>query len=447
VSVALVPSLEEELLSRIARQLPPRAVGVTDLISLRRAYYRLVGPPVEIPEERRVRLEEGRDVHRTIGDRLAGEGILEARVRRDGLVGRIDILADVPIEVKTSAQLVAPPDLPTARPDHLEQLAMYGALVGHTSGRLLTLVTSGGVVSAVQAVDVSFRSVQPVLTEMLRRAALLRTAVGGSRPDDLPRCPWYGRGCEYQEAAICGCTGQEEGPSHPIVGDVDTIRARADVEERVRRELSAVGPPAPSPRVERFHEVLYPRRAYFERTPPRISAPSPEVGVPSRPPGPEKDLYARLTESLESGPAGEVARLPAHAPEPEQEVVGFRGRPVLIRTSRAWSRYRAEELLARSPQYAFELGLRCAVAGASSGLVVLGFERAEVERDRLQVLEVRFDTVTPFSRILRERCHDLREAIRDRTPDRLPSCPGWMATDCPYRSECGCGSSLVRDTR
>ena len=191
------------------------------------------------------------------------------------------------------------------------------------------------------------------------------------------------------------------------------------------------------PTLTRFREALYPRRAFFDRTSPAepVATPTPEpLPLP-----PVPDLYARLTEALESGRPGEVARLPPRSDEPEEEVVGFRGHPLLVRTSRAWDRYRPDELVARSPQYALELGLRCAATGSERGHLVVGYERAETDRDRLQVLEVSFASVTPFSRLLRERSRGLAGALRDRSPLGLPACPEWMVMDCPYRATCGCG--------
>ncbi|MGD1099709.1 MAG: hypothetical protein ABR888_05135 [Thermoplasmata archaeon] len=450
VSVREDAALGGELTTRMGRQSGKRSVGVTDLINLRRAFYRAVRPAVPIPPERQARLDQGRALHRTLGARLSGEGTLEARVRRDGLVGRIDILSELPVEVKTATSLVDPTNLPTYRPDHVEQLGMYCALVDRPSGRLLTLVAGPKGVSEVQAVDLVFRSTPPILSEMRRRADLLRAALTEARVDRLPRCPWFGRGCEFEEASVCACTGREEPSPRAIFEEVETISSRDDVRDRVRVALSEPRSSEGTEPVGRFRELLYPRRAYFDRTAPvAVPAPPPPSPPPREvlPPSWTPDLYSRLTEALESGPAGEVARLPARGPEPEEEVVGFRGRPLLIKTSRAWSRFRADELVARAPQYALELGLRCATTGTESGVVVVGFERAEVDRDRVQVLELRFASLTPFSRFYRERSRDLAVAIRDRAPAGLLACPDWMTSDCPYRSECGCGGPDSRVTR
>ena len=124
VSVREDVPLERELLGRLENGTGLRSVGVTDLISLRRAYYR--DRRSRGPDSRR---PPGSSRPGSIGTPNAGRTTrpgrdVEARVRRDGLVGRIDILADLPIEVKTSSSLVSPSELPAYRPDHIEQLGM-----------------------------------------------------------------------------------------------------------------------------------------------------------------------------------------------------------------------------------------------------------------------------------------------------------------------------------
>jgi len=434
--------LGREIADRLAAESGQRAVGVTDLISLRPAFYRRTAPVVPIPPERQARLDKGRAFHRMLGSRLAAEGVLEARVRRDGLVGRIDILSELPIEVKTTSALVAPDELVESRPDHIEQLGMYCGLVGCATGRLLSLVPQSDGRPEVQAVDFDFRSPAEIVSEMRRRADSLRAAWKGADVDELPRCPWFDRGCEFQGASVCSCRGDEPPLDRPVTDQVARVLPRNDVRDRIGSLLSPPWGREDRDSIGRFREILYPRRAYFEKVAAEEAPPVMEA-LPSL----EPDFYARLTEAVESGTPGEVARLPGRSDEPEEEVVGFRGRPLLVKTSRARSRFREEGLVRRSPQYALDLGLRCAATGTESGLLVVGFERAETARDRVQVLELRFASVTPFSRLYRQRRRGLEEAIRDRNPGTLPACPDWMVTECPYRSECGCGASAPRVTR
>ncbi len=54
---------------------------------------------------------------------------MEVRLRREGISCRIDLLSDVPVEIKTGTGSL-PADLKVDRPEHVEQLAMYCALTG-----------------------------------------------------------------------------------------------------------------------------------------------------------------------------------------------------------------------------------------------------------------------------------------------------------------------------
>lgn len=442
VTTRRLPELRSELVHRLARTGAVRAIGVTDLLAPRRAYWRASAPPLEKPPERQIRIDQGRWLHRHLGEILGPGAALEVRVRGAGCVGRIDALADVPIEVKTGASIVEPAELARTRPDHLEQLAMYCALSHRVSGRLITLALVGRESRGVRACDLAVRDPTTVELEMTRRAEALRGAWGKQTPSGLPRCRWFDRGCEYQDEGRCDCTGREEESPSRILEALGPIVPRPDLDREISARLGDLSDPSTPPTLERFRDLLYPRRAYFERT-------SPELVKPLPPPSPLEapDLYARIVEALESGPLGEIARLPPRAAEPPEEVTGFRGDPLLLRTSRAWEPIDPKDLLRRAPQYALELGYRCAVTGRRSGTVVLGYERAEVDGDRLDVLEVRFATMTPFARHVREGTEALARALRERRPADLPACPDWMVSDCPYAAECACGALLSRSQR
>jgi hypothetical protein len=435
VEVREDPELARELAERLAVGSNVRGVGVTDLLAPRRAFWRRVGPPPTVEAEQRARRETGVALHRWLAPVFAGEGRLEVRVRRDGVAGRIDVLSDVPIEIKTSAVLVAPDELRRSRPEHLEQLGMYCALVERPSGRLVTWIVPGGPEGTVATADVAFRDLGAVRSEMLGRAAALRAAWSEDRSDSLPRCPWFGRGCEFQTSRICDCTGHEAPASDAILAAVDAVAARPDLDVELARRRAALLPRAEPTAVERFRDLVYPRRAYFEGAPESAE----RVSRATRPVTP--DLFSRLLEAIESGPIGEVATLPSRTEEPGEEVAAFRDAPYLVRTSRAWDRVPVDRWVARFPQYALELGFRCAVTGTAEGRVVLGYERAESDRDRLQVVEYRFRQITPIARLCRERLEALRRA-RDRgDPYSLPPCPSWMFDDCPFRDRCACAGT------
>ncbi|MGA8543029.1 MAG: hypothetical protein WB947_05785, partial [Thermoplasmata archaeon] len=170
VSISEDAELARELILRLPPAGTARPVSVTDLVAPRRAYWRAVHP-VRFDEARQLRVDLGRALHRRLGVALSAEGTLEVRVRRNGVVGRIDLLSDVPVEVKTSASAVGGDELVEARPDQVEQLVMYCALADRPVGRLLTLVTTDGAPGPVRAADVTIRDLAAVGTEMQARAA------------------------------------------------------------------------------------------------------------------------------------------------------------------------------------------------------------------------------------------------------------------------------------
>jgi len=437
------PELVAELGRRLAVTSGERSLGITDLIATRRAFWRLTTPPVAVPAERQTRLNAGRWLHRALGSVLAPEGLIEVRVRRGGLVGRIDVLTDRPIEVKTTSFAVGPMELVSDRPDHVEQLAMYCALVSRSTGRLITVAAHDATVQEVRSVDIRFQDLAAIWAEMERRAAALRSGLASGRVDGLPRCRWFDRGCEFQSEKVCDCTGKEADPPSRLLKEATSLEGRPEVDRALAERLSKELGSARRPQIARFRDLIYPRRAYYERTNP---APAAEESRPTAG-GSVSDLYGRMVEAVESGAVGEVARLPYRSDEPEEEVVGFRGTPYLLRTSRAWSAPRPEEIVGRFPQYALELGLRCATTGTRSGRVILGFERAESMEDRLKVYEVGFSPVTAFARLFRERAARFERALQERAPSALEACSGWMYADCPYRAECGCGSEPGRSQR
>jgi hypothetical protein len=428
------PEGETELAARSPSSAEPRPLGVTDLLNPRRALFRRLRGPAPIALDREARLERGRAWHRRLGLAVASEGRLEVRVRRGGLIARIDLLTDVPVEFKTGA------GSPEDRPEQIEQLAVYCALLGHPRGRLVHLIDREPRPPELTATDVEFGDLGTVASEMERREAAIRAAVATADAGSLGRCRWFGAGCEYRQAGWCSCRGDEV-PEPPILGGTPPRRTPCpELAARWEASLRSAPPEAPVG-VERYRELLYPRRAYFDR---RERRPAP--AAPVRPPSAPLDAYERAAAALERGPVGELCRLPTRPDAPSEEVLGWQAAPCVVRSSRVRSRLTAEEILARFPQYVLDLGLRCAATAATRGSLVVGLEHAGPGEVGLQVFELEPDPGRFWS-WYEARREALERAGELSRPDELPACPGWMATDCPYRDACGCGAAGVRAQR
>jgi hypothetical protein len=436
------PALAAELEQRRSLPVPRPSVGVTDLLALRRAYWRLSGPPVPVSPERQARLESGRFLHRQVERVIAPDGAFEVRVRREGLVGRIDAVSDRPIELKTTTEVVAPEDLVGERPEQVEQLGMYCALLGRSEGRLVSMVARDETVEEVRSYNIAYRDLASILGEMHARASALRECLRLGRPEGLPRCRWYGRGCEYRAASACDCNGTEPPPSDAILERTGRVDPDPAADAALRPALVEALQRARPPSIRRFRDIIYPRRAYFERVRP-LSEVAP--AVPARDEG--KDAYRELIEAVESGPVGEVTRLSSLAEEPEEEVGAFQGTPFLVRTSRARSPPTAEELLDRAPQYALELGFRCAATGTSSARAIVSYPVGGEGIPRIRVFAFQFEPISTFARLWRQRVRGLEGALRSNDPSPLPPCPAWMFADCPYRDACACAPDPGRSQR
>ncbi|MCI4321576.1 MAG: hypothetical protein L3K05_04635 [Thermoplasmata archaeon] len=430
-SVREAPELAAELLGRYRSHRPVRGVGVTDLIDPRPAYWRVVSPIPPTPEQF-ARLRAGQSLHETLGRRLGPAATREFRVRRDGIVGRIDVLDGRPIELKSTD---SPPregeDLRASRPSYLEQLAMYAALVDRTDGRLVIVRAGAPGPSPVGVWDLRLRDPVAVRAEMNARAAALRTARDRHDPSGLPRCAWFDRGCPYRRASACDCSGQEVPLSPAILDAVESPLPNPSEGQRIADLLDQPTPPATE--VARFRELAYPRRAFFdssaeEATPPGV----PEAGEPD-------ETWSALHAILEDGPAGEYELRHAASGTPEEPVECFRSEPCLVKSTRAVRPIPAASLAADRPHYLLELALRCGGLGVSAGWLILGLERVPSEGEWIRVQRVEFREPSRLTDLVGRRAAQLTDARRRGDAAGLPRCPAWMFEGCPHRGVCGCG--------
>ena len=378
-------------------------------------------------------MEAGRETHVRVGHLLAPARFREIRIQREAITGQIDLFEDRPTELKTTRLASAEAPDRSVRTAYLEQLAMYCALTDAPEGRLV-LVDPEASPPAVAVFDLRVPDLAAVWHEMRARAETLRRALERRSPEELPACPWRGRGCEFEAAEVCDCKGTEPGPrpSLAALAEAPTVDPTAT---RVLSDRLATPPPTPPP-ARRFRDLVYPRRAYYERTEPPAA---PIEGAPAerRPVG--DDLYRTLSDLLDAGPTGEVTREPTPEGEPIESVVCLRGDPVLLKVSRAWAATPLDELPGAQPQYFLELALRCAALGKTEGWLLLGYSRAPSWSDRAYLYRVQFPDRTALVETLAERRRALQRAIEARAPEELPRCPAWMFEGCAYRSRCGCG--------
>lgn len=433
---------DAEATAELARRWPTlpaeRAILVTDLLDPRKGFWRM---RVSLPKSPRARphLERGVRLHAALGEILGPDVPLEVSVRRDGIVARIDAFADVPLELKTGTRPVPAEELLGQRPDAVGQLAVYCALIDRTEGRLVHVGGPAGGSLEVAVAEFRFRDPEDGRAEVSAAAERLRSAVRQGEASGLPPCRWRDRGCEYQEAGVCDCTGREPEAAVPFLGGAEFGGRRTDLEAAYRPRFNASASEPPSS-IRTFDSLIYPRSAYFEHTHP--IPPAPAVAGPG--PGLAPDLFERLVAAVEAGPMGETRRVVPRADGSPEMVALWRGQPYLVRTSRSYFRPNAVELRTAQTQYALQLGFRCVAIGAPEGRLVLGWDRAGPGEFPVQVLRYKFRSPGVFARMWRERVRALAETEADGHTERLPACPTWKAENCPYQPGCACPTRVSR---
>jgi len=441
VRLADDPALAAELAARWPAAGAPRPLSVTDLIDPRRAYWRRQRGPAPMTPERELRLELGRAWHRRLGDAVADEGQLEVRLRRGGISARVDLLSDRPVELKTGA---ARADTAPAgeRPEYLEQLAAYCALLGRPDGRIVHVALSEAGPS-VSSVDVSYGPVTELASALERREAGLRAAIAAGDPGPLSRCRWFGPTCEYRAAGLCDCTGNENVASDALNAPPVVVSENLEVRQRWSARLAQLAAPTVGD-PERFRDGLYLRRTYFRRT---VGG---AAGEPSgsRPAAAPLDAYERALAALESGPAGELHRLPTGPHAPDDEVLGWHGAVCLVRGTRAHGRLSVDDVKSRFPQYLVELGFRAAASRLARGRLVVSYEASGPDRLPVQVFDVDLaGSLATFDRAWQERRAAVAAAIEHGEPYGLSACPAWMTKGCPYAASCRCATDAGRPQR
>ncbi|MHB1932413.1 MAG: PD-(D/E)XK nuclease family protein [Thermoplasmata archaeon] len=425
VSVRRRTDLEAELEHRRAGLAPWPPVAATDLVDPRPAFYRRRLPEPQDPA-RWPAIQWGRMLHRVAAPLLAPASQIEVNFFRDGVAGRLDGWSNGPVEIKSgAAPFVRGARAVEPHPEHLEQVAIYAGLLDARRSTLALLRTQAQRVEEVRVVELAIDDPAGIRDRLRARAERLRSALRTGDASDLPRCRWRDRGCAWQTAGRCGCTGDEPAEPDPLAALVrpdgeDTARA-AEIESRCR----GLAPPA----LEEpwgVSDLIYPRFAYFRRV--RPVAESEPRGV--------SEPWLTLRSLTESGPLGE-----SRVAEPSgggTDVGLFRDHPLVLKTRTRPLPEASEAAVDAAPQYFLEAGLRCAFRGDRTAWLLVGVAGRAGPLQGVQAFEIELAQPTVFSRIARERAARLDRARVDGRPKELPACPAWRPPLCPYAPECGC---------
>ena len=192
---------------------PKEGLHVSDLIFLRRTYFRTKYPEIGLTDEEVVRFIAGRGHHHAVEVLAALPEYREVEVTWNGIRGHIDIYENEPVELKTTRamKVASAEEIWKEFPFWIRQLAYYCAMVNKPRGKLMVFylnipANSGnrsGLTPKLTAFEVEFGDLRGVRQEMLERKEALEKALATGDPLGLEPCPrWMCEKCRFVKA--CG---------------------------------------------------------------------------------------------------------------------------------------------------------------------------------------------------------------------------------------------------
>lgn len=420
-------TVKDELTAAVQLQSKRRRISVTDLVNPRKAFFSRTHPEIQPSADRSQAMLAGTGFHNEFERAVATEEFAEQLVEFEGIVGKIDIYEDVPVELKTTAKLRQ--GLDAVYPHYVDQLGMYAVMTRRDSGHLLIYGrTEFGRPPEFRAYQLGFGDIPGITREMLRRRDLLSRALEAGDPAGLPRCTWYGR-CEYE--AICGCGGVVE----ELGRIVPEGSARIDRDERLENLFAGKLNAGPNTVAGfRFFHLVFPRKAAYglrDDTEEAPATPQERMGQMER-----RGFFKALDEVIYRGVPGAFQSVPVRMGKFADRVRLFRNVPTIVKSTRARDFIERKRLPYDRPWNVDTLAFQCALAGIEQGRFVLYYEA--LPDDKFMVYEMTF-TNLPAIRSEAER--RLTLLASGAPPSDLPACPAWMAKLCPYRDRCGCGDA------
>jgi len=425
---------KDALMQKLRARRPPDRITVTDLTNLKQAYFRRKYPEITPPLEKQQLMWAGTGFHKVFGAAVSSEEYLEQFVEIEGIVGKIDIYEQMPIEVKTTSTAVSPKGLLQYRQTYIEQLGMYCAMVNISQGKIIIYQRQDQEApqAPLSAYHVTFPNLEAIRDEMRRRRDLLIHALISNDPSNLPVCPWFGRGCDYSE--VCDCRTA----SVPLSYEIAELAGQIQFDDVTCQQLLAeVAVPQPSSRF-RMNDAVFPRKAYFERLK------SAETTLDEEESQQKKEGYLRsmdergfldaLRESLQYGAPGEVQSVPVQCASLSDLVRVHQNLPTVLRDPKFQSLVERQRLPWTFPHYFLRLGFECALTGHPKGRLLLYYAKIDKEDAKLMVYDVSFRSLNAIKGEALRRVELLETAS---SPLQLPKCPSWMCRNCEYQLECG----------
>jgi len=424
----------------ISRRFSDGLVRVTDLLNPKRAYFNERYPELVrgIPFERRELMWAGLDFHEEFGYAVSQREYCEQFVGVEGIMGRIDIFKDHPVEVKRTKDIDAETDVVCSRPDNVEQLGMYCSMTNVSWGRLVFFIYKGEEPGTVFAFKVEFDDLKAIRQIMRERKKLLLDAWNSSDTSQLPSCPWFKKGCEAEKR--CDCANSRPF-GHEIAAHVSACVYEPEESRRLTRQLNAYIL-APKSRIT-YWNLLFPRKFWFRRSEQSRETDEDEPKTVASERLAWQNVKRGVETQIKHSPNVDFKREYVEFEEEKIPVESLRNVPTVITFPRG-----TEPIPPESDRIArffrddvMRLGMQCALVGKKTGKLIAYHQNAKDSGSKLMVYMVHFKDVELYRQFMKERLGALRDSIEHNDLKKLPKCPEvkcrYKDWQCPHFDECG----------
>lgn len=100
-------TVKDALADAVSASRPSRRISVTQLVNPRQAFFRQTRPEIRPPPDRVQLMMAGTGFHDVFGRVISTEEYVEQLLEVDGIVGKVDIYEDMPVELKTTGSIPA----------------------------------------------------------------------------------------------------------------------------------------------------------------------------------------------------------------------------------------------------------------------------------------------------------------------------------------------------
>lgn len=422
-------TVKDALTLAITSSRPRSRISVTDLVSPMQAFYSRTHPEIQPTLDRLQVMIAGTGFHEVFGRLVSTEEYLEQLLEIDGIVGKVDIYEDIPVELKTTSSI--PKDIYKGRSSYFEQLGMYCAMANKDTGRLFVYQRHSDKQSDdFRVYEVTFSNLDHIVSEMMSRRDLLDDALKRSDPSNLPQCKWLYRGCDY--SGICSCRGKAVDPSIVARDEIEIVEMPILVEE-IKNKLASIPPSEPT---LRLNDLVFPRKAALRRTFPGEKSDR-EPGIERMQELQREGFRHELYAALRYGSPGQFKSSSVRLGSMVDKVSLYRDIPTILRTPSLNSMVERDQLPSFFSYYFDRLAFECALTNVRQGRVILYYEK--IPGDKFMVYDVTFHSRDAILVEANRRLQLLESGAEHMV---LPPCPTWMARFCNFDPDCGCGNDL-----